>query len=124
MPYPPPAGYQMYPGQPPVSPSDERTFSLLAHLGGLLISFVVPLVVYLVYKDRSAFLRRHGAEALNFQLTFLIAYIVGAILTVVFIGVLIMLAAWVCAIVFGIMASIAANRGEDYRYPISIRFVH
>lgn len=119
--YPPP-GYP-YPGQPPVSPSDERTYSLLAHLGGLLVSWVVPLVIYLVFKDRSAFLRRHAAEALNFQLTFLIAYIAGAILIIVVVGVFVMLAAAICAIVFGIAASMAAHRGEEYRYPITIRFV-
>ena len=121
----PPPGYP-YPGypQPPVSPSDERTYSLLAHLGGLLLSWIVPLVIYLVFKDRSVFLRRHAAEALNFQLTFLIAYIVGAVLIVAVIGIFVIMAAGVCAIVFGILASMAAHRGEDYRYPINIRFVH
>lgn len=115
----PPPGY----GQPPVSPQDERTWGLLSHLGGMLVSFIVPLVIYLVYKDRSRFLNRHGAQALNFQLTLLIGWVAGSVLSVIFVGYLILLAAAVVNIVFGILATMAASRGEDYAYPIAIPFI-
>ena len=59
----------------------------------------------------------------NFQLTILIGYIVGWILTIVFIGVLVVLAASVLSIIFGIMAALAANEGRPYKYPIAIPFV-
>ncbi|MQA82485.1 MAG: DUF4870 domain-containing protein [Streptosporangiales bacterium] len=107
----------------PVNPSDERTWAMLGHLGGILLGFIAPLIVYLVYKDRSAFLRRHGSQALNFQLTMLIGTIVGAVLTVVIIGILVLVAVAVVIIVFSIVAAMAANRGEDYKYPMTIQFV-
>lgn len=111
------------PVQPPMNPGDEKLWATLIHLGGLLVSFLVPLIGYLVLKDRGPFIRAHTATALNFQLTLLIAYVVGAILSVVIIGIFIILAAWVLAIVFAIIAAIKANQGEWYQYPLAIKFV-
>ncbi|WP_166844679.1 DUF4870 domain-containing protein [Isoptericola sp. BMS4] len=114
---------QPYAPQPPVSPSDERTWSIIAHVGGIVTGFLAPLIIWLVYKDRSPRLDDQGKQALNFQLTVLIAYVVGGILTVILIGGLIAFAAWVCAIVFGIMGAVASSRDEWYRYPIAIPFI-
>lgn len=119
--YPPSGGYQ----QAPVGESDERTWAMLGHLGGILVSFVAGLIVYLVYKDRSRYLREQGAEALNFQITMVIASLVSGVLVAVSFGILFFLpfVVWVVQIVFGILAGLAANRHEDYRYPFSIRLV-
>jgi uncharacterized Tic20 family protein len=119
--YPPPGGYQ----QAPVSESDERTWAMLGHLGGILISFVAGLIVYLVYKDRSQYLKEQGAEALNFQITMVIASLVAGVLVAVSFGLLFFLpfAVWVVQIAFGIIAGLAANKHENYRYPFSIRLV-
>jgi len=103
--------------------SDERTMALLAHLLGIFFSFVGPLVIWLIKKDESEFVDYHGKEALNFQLTMLIAYIVGVLLSTIVIGLCITLAVWVVIIIFSLMAAVAANKGEYYRYPISIRFI-
>jgi uncharacterized Tic20 family protein len=92
-------------------------------VGGILFGFLAPLITYLVLKDRGAFVRAHTATALNFQLTLLIAYVVGYILLFILIGGLVLLAAWVAAIIFGIIAAIAANKGEFYTYPVAIKFV-
>jgi hypothetical protein len=78
----------------------------------------------LIQKDTaSPYLRHHLTEALNFQLTLLIAYVVSWFLTFIVIGALTWIAALVCGIIFAILAAVAANRGEWYRYPISIRMV-
>ncbi len=106
-----------------MTPADQRLWSTLTHVGGILFSWLAPLIAYLVLKERGAFVRAHTATALNFQLTLLIAYVVGYITSFFLIGFLILLAAWVLAIVFGIMAAIAANKGEFYTYPLSIKFV-
>ncbi len=106
-----------------MSPSDEKLWSTLVHLGGLFFGFLAPLVGYLVLKDRGPFVRAHTATALNFQLTLLIAYVVGGILTIVFIGFLILFAAYVLNIVFCIIAAVKANRGEWYTYPLTIPFL-
>jgi uncharacterized protein len=107
----------------PMSPQDEKVWATLTHVGGIVLGFIAPLVAYLVLRERGPFIREHAAAALNFQLTLLIAYVVGWVLSIVFIGVLLLLAAWVVSIVFAIVASLAANRGEYYRYPATITFV-
>ncbi len=119
-PVPAPGGYA---GPVPVSPSDARTMSLLAHVGGILVGFVAPLVVYLVYKDRDQFVRGHAAEALNFQITVFIAYIAATVTSFIGVGFLLFFAVWVCSIVFAIQGAIAANAGRPYRYPVSIRML-
>jgi uncharacterized Tic20 family protein len=111
-------------GQAPVSPSDARMWSLFAHLGGTFLSFLVPLVIYFVYKDRDPFIRRHSAQALNFHITIAIVYIVSVPLILVFgLGVLTFLAAAICAVVFSILAAIAANNGQEYTYPLTPQMI-
>lgn len=107
----------------PMSPTDEKLWATLTHVGGILFSWIAPLIAYLVLKDRGPFIRQHTAAALNFQLTMLIGYLIGGVLSLILIGYLVLLAVWVLTIVFGIMAALAANRGEYYKYPISITFV-
>ncbi|PZU31304.1 MAG: DUF4870 domain-containing protein [Microbacterium sp.] len=106
-----------------MNPSDEKLWATLVHIGGIFIGFWSALIGYLVLKDRGPFVRAHTATALNFQLTLLIVEIVGWILTIVLIGLVIVGLAYVVRIVFSILAAIAANKGEWYRYPLSITFV-
>jgi hypothetical protein len=121
---PPPPPQQPYGGSAQqLSPADEKLWSTLVHIGGILFSWIPALIGYLVLKDRGPFVRAHTATALNFQITMFIAYVVGGILSVVVIGLFILLAVWVVTIVFSIIAAIKANQGEYYTYPLSIRFV-
>jgi uncharacterized Tic20 family protein len=108
---------------PPLSPADEKTWSVLVHLGGIFFSWLAPLIGYVLLKDRGPFVRYHVVAALNFQLTLLIAYVVGVATAFFFVGFFIILAASVLAIVFGILAAIATNNGQYYRYPFAIDFV-
>jgi uncharacterized protein len=121
-PPPPPMGGQApaygAPAQAPVSPSDARMWAMLAQIGGILFSVVAPLIVYVIYKDRDPFIRRHATQALNFQIIIAIVYFVSVPLSLIGIGVLTGLAAWICTLVFGIMAAMAANKGEEYTYPL------
>ena len=107
-----------------MSPEDQRLWATLAHLGGLLFGFLAPLVVFLVTKDRGPFIRSQSAEALNFRITVDIGLILSAILTVVLIGIIGLVVIGVGSVVLQIVAAIAANRGEDYRYPVNVRLVH
>jgi len=118
-----PGAYQQPAAAQPLSPSDEKLYSVLTHVGGIVFNFIVPLITYLVFKDRGPFVREHTRQALNFTLTMAIGYIAGAVLSVIGIGVLISLAAWVLSIIFGIMAAVAANKGQMYKYPVSIQFI-
>ena len=118
---PPPAS--PYQAPTPMNPSDEKLWATLIHVGGILFGFLPALIGYLVLKDRGPFIRAHTATALNFQLTLLIAYVVGSILTIVLVGFLVIFAAYILTIVFGIMAALAANKGEYYSYPLTIKFL-
>ncbi|MEO7123164.1 MAG: DUF4870 domain-containing protein [Lacisediminihabitans sp.] len=117
---PPPAN--PYNTPTPLSVSDEKLWSTLVHVGGIFFHVLPSLIGYVVFKDRGPFVRQHTASALNFQLTLIIAYVVGAVLTLVLVGVLILLAAVVANVVFSILAALAANRGETYVYPLVITF--
>lgn len=108
----------------PLSPSDEKLWATLIHVGGILFGFLPALIGYVVLKDRGPFIRQHTATALNFQITLVIAYFAGMILSLIFIGFLVLLAAWVLSIVFSILAAVAANNGQSYTYPLAIPFVH
>jgi uncharacterized Tic20 family protein len=126
--YPPPPAQGAYPpppyaAQPPLSDTDQRMWSVLAHVGGILFSFVAPLIVWLVFRGRGAFVEDQAKEALNFQITVAIAYLIGSILVLVIVGVFVVLAAGICSILFGILAAVACNRGELYRYPLTLRLI-
>ena len=125
---PPPMAGQVpvygYQAQPPVSPSDARMWSLFAHLGGTFLSFLVPLVIYLVFKDRDPFIRRHSAQALNFHITIAIVYIISIPLMLILIGFFTFFAAAICALVFTIMAAVAANDGREYTYPLTPKMIN
>jgi uncharacterized Tic20 family protein len=117
----PPANPYTAPSQ--LSPADEKLWATLIHIGGILFGFLPALIGFIVLKDRGPFIRAHTATALNFQITLAIAYVVGSILTVILVGVFILAAAWILSIVFSIMAAIAANKGEWYTYPLTIKFI-
>ncbi len=103
--------------------SDEKTMGILVHIGGIVTGFIVPLIIWLIKKDESDFIDHHGLEALNFQITVAIASIISAILIYAVIGCILLPTIWVGDIVFGVLAAVAANKGEWYKYPISIRMV-
>lgn len=112
-------------GQPPqpMTPADEKLWATLAHAGSILLGFVAPLVVWLIYKDRSAFVADQAKESLNFQIVMTIGIVIGYITTLIFIGYLIIPVVGIANLIFCIMAAMAANRGETYRYPFNWRIV-
>ena len=115
-PPPPPSG---------AAPQEDRTIALITHLSGIIAGFIVPLIIWLINKDKpeKSWLTDQSREALNFQITLLIIYVVGVILSVILIGVLINFAAWIACLVFSIIAGLAANKGEAYRYPFALRLI-
>ena len=108
---------------------DELMWSTFAHLGflaGLAIPFgniLAPLVIWLVFKDRSSYVDYHGKEALNFQITITLAIIASGILILLIIGIFLLIAVVLLALVLSIVAAVKANNGEYYEYPFSIRFI-
>ncbi len=97
--------------------------AMLIHVLIIFTGFVGPLIIWLIKKDESPFVDRHGRTALNFSITLTIAAFVSAILIIVLIGLLLLLAIMVIGIVFPIIAALKANNGEEYTYPMAIKFL-
>ena len=152
----PPPGPGMGPGvapPPPGGPSaDEadKTVAVLAHAGGLFGGFLLPLIIYLMNKDKGerSYARHHSLEALNFQLAVMIVTFVPMILFfAVFVAVavaasssssaapgvgfgllfglfwIVMMVVGVGSLVLSIVGMVKASQLERWRYPVSIRLV-
>ena len=116
-------------GPPPWSydPRAERRWSTVAHLGGLL-GPLPALVIHLWQRNRGPFVAAQTTEALNFQITMLIAYagstIAGHIIDVVLRQVIILHpVVWLFSAVLSVLAALAARRGVNHRYPWTLRIV-
>ncbi|MCC5862246.1 MAG: DUF4870 domain-containing protein [Gammaproteobacteria bacterium] len=109
---------------------EERNWALLAHLSavaGVLLAglgmVLGPLVVWLLKREDSEFVADQAKEALNFNITMLLGYIVGVILIPILIGVVILPVLGLLHLVFMIVAMIRASEGQRYRYPFALRLV-
>lgn len=131
----PPPPYTPPPPQP-LSDSEERTWAMLAHLSILLnlvtgfLGPVAALLVYLIYKDRSRYVRYHAMQSFVFQLIWWlgagllagITWTISGVLAVILIGCLIMPIALfltfipLAALVYGVIGAIQANEHQDFRY--------
>jgi uncharacterized protein len=103
--------------------NDDKNMAMLCHLLAIFTSFIGPLVIWLIKKDESPFVNEQGKEALNFQITVIIAMCVSGLLTFVCIGALLIPVVGVVDLVFCIMATVKTSRGEAYRYPVSLRLL-
>lgn len=105
---------------------EDRTLALITHLSGILLSFIVPLIIWLTSKDKpdKGFLVDHAKEALNFQITVLLAWVVAGMLSILLIGFLLYPVIFIGNIVFCILAGMKANGGESYRYPLTLRLIN
>ena len=140
---PPPASSSPASPPPPSTgaPSaEERQWAMFAHLsallGGLVTGwvggwgwFLGPLIIWLVKKDTMPFVNDQAKEALNFNITIAIIFVILAILGIATFGVgflvalPLMIIIGIAALVFIILAAIKANEGVAYRYPFALRLV-
>ncbi|MHC4218200.1 MAG: DUF4870 domain-containing protein [Planctomycetota bacterium] len=110
-----------YPGDE--LPGEDRNLAVVAHLLGILTTFLGALVVWLIKKDDSPFVDDQAKEALNFQITIFIAQAVAGMLTMVVIGCFILPVILVANFILCIVAAVAASQGQWYRYPMTLRLI-
>jgi len=124
-------GYEWTNHMAPLSPTgspagvvsgDDRTYCVILHLSSFLAGFIGPLILWAIKKDASPFVDFHGKQSMNFHLTLLIAGIVSFVLVFVLVGFFMLLALGVAYLVITILAAVAANRGEYYKFPLTIQF--
>jgi len=145
-PNPPPAAGTPPPSPPHQEPASvidpqERQWGMFAHLSALVGGFVTtgwagsigcflgPLIIWLVKKDTMPFVDDQGKEALNFNITVAIVFFALTIFWIVTLGIGLFIAipgyiiVGVYWLVMTIVASIKANDGVAYRYPICLRLI-
>ena len=108
-----------------VASQEDRTLALLTHLSGIVLSFIVPLVLWLINKDKpeKEFLNDQAKEALNFQITVVIAWVIAIVLSAIAIGFLLYPVIWIGNLILCILAGVKANEGVAYRYPFALRLI-
>lgn len=88
------------------------------------LGFAGPLIVWLIYRNRSPFLREQSARAFNFQLGMTIMSIIAWVLVLTLVLIPVSVVIWIGVFIFSIYhpirAAIGHSRGEPYRYPFSI----
>ena len=111
-----------------MTPQDERTWSIIAHLSVLAaLVGLMPLgalIVWLIYKDRSPNVRFHAAQAFWYQvawLAILLVYtLISVVLSLVVIGIFMLFLVPLIALVpliHGCYAAYQVSQGVDFRYP-------
>lgn len=118
--------------------TEQRQWAMFAHLsailGAVLTSgiggwgtFIGPLIIWLIKKDTMPFVDDQAKEALNFNITVAIIWVVLWMLLITIIGALIALPGFVVTgvawLVCTIIAAVKSNDGVAYRYPFSWRLV-
>jgi uncharacterized protein len=127
---------QPYPAysHPAESSQTDRNWASASHWGSLVaawlaMGFLAPLIIMLTVGNQSPFVRKHAVESLNFQISLLIYSGVAILFSILTLGIGLIvvlpvgLVAIVAALVFLIQGSIKAANGQDYRYPLTLRFV-
>ncbi|MDO9393610.1 MAG: DUF4870 domain-containing protein [Methylotenera sp.] len=104
--------------------NDDKNIATITHLGGTVFSFVPALIVWILKKDDSEYISGQAKEALNFQITVLLAYFISWVLAWILIGFVFMLIIWIFNIVLSIIAAISTSKGETYRYPFTLRLIN
>jgi uncharacterized protein len=107
-----------------VPTSDEKNIATVTHLGGTVFSFIPGLLVWILKKDDSTYIADQAKEALNFQITVLIAQFIAGVLAIILIGFLFMGIIWLLNVVFCIIAAMSSSKGETYRYPFCLRLIN
>lgn len=124
---PPPSG-------PPAGGASNRGAMLLAHLSAPVafvvsvgfLSFVGPLVIWLMFKDRDPGVRTAAAGAFNFNISFWVLYILGWVVGIVTLtlGFVVVVPFWIAIFLVAaychIKGAIWSTRGQVYRYPFQL----
>jgi uncharacterized Tic20 family protein len=103
---------------------------MIAHfsaLGAFIIppigGVIGPLIVWLAKREQSAFVAEAAKEALNFNITVLLAGVACVLLVFIFIGIPLSALLFAFWLIITVVAGIKASEGVHYRYPVALRFV-
>jgi len=114
----------------PLTEAEDKQWASFAHFGNIL-SFIAPLIIWLIFKERGTKTNVEGKEALNWGINVAGATIALNILSLIlsftiFLPLIFTLVVWAVVIVnviFAIMGGVKVNGGGSYRYPVNIRWI-
>jgi uncharacterized protein len=112
------------------SSHDERLWAMFCHLSafaGFLFPFgniIGPLIIWSVKKDKYPLVDDQGKEAINFQISVIIYFLASFMLVFCLVGIPLLIAIFLFSLVLTAIASVRANEGVRYRYPLSIKFLN
>jgi uncharacterized protein len=115
---------------PPTDQHDERMWAMFCHLSALagyvfpFGNIIAPLIIWVLKKDEFPLVNDQGKEAINFQISMTIYIIAAIILIILVIGIPLLILLGLFDLLMIIIASIKANEGTEYRYPLTIRFLN
>jgi len=102
---------------------DANTLAAISHALIVFLPIITPLIVWIAYKDKSRYVKNQSMQALIFQgvayAIFFFLWILGAILSVIVIGVLLFPLALVQILAFmlyGLVAAYKTYQGENFKY--------
>jgi uncharacterized Tic20 family protein len=109
---------------------DERTWGMIAHLSAFAVfvfpvggNILAPLIIWLTRRDTSAFVEAEAKEALNFNISVSLGWIVCGVLMFALIGLPVGVVLFLGWLVLTIVAAVKASEGVGYRYPLALRLV-
>jgi uncharacterized Tic20 family protein len=107
--------------------SQSRNLATLSHLSAFVTFFgipslVGPLVLWLLNRD-DPYVEQQAKEALNFNISFLIYGVAATLSIILVVGLVALPVVLVTWFVLVLVAAVKAGNGEDYQYPLTIRFV-
>jgi len=101
----------------------DKILVMAAHLGGIFFGFIPALMVYLIRQDRPGWVLDNAREALNWQITVMMAGVASIILAFILIGFFMFWALMLANFIFCIVATFKTSNHTAYRYPWSFRLL-
>ena len=108
--------------------NDANTWAVAIHLSQFagyvvpLAGFIAPFMIWQINKGQYPSLNDHGRVVTNWILSAVIYYAIAILLCLVVIGIFILPILGALSVVFPIIGTIKASKGEVWKYPLSIPF--
>lgn len=106
--------------------NQKAMFIHLSAFAGYIIPLgmiIVPLILWQIWKDNDSYIDRMGREAVNFQITMLLYYVLSVVLMFILIGFLLIFIVMIFHLIFIIVAAVQTSSGVEFRYPMIIRLI-
>lgn len=103
--------------------NEERMLAAAIYLISFFTAFIGPLVIWLIKKDESSYIDYHGREYMNFFISYTVYTLLSGILVILLIGIFMLWAVGIIAVIFTLVGALKAYEGKEYRIPYIFRLL-